>query len=571
MPTLSIDERTVTVPEGATLLVAAAQIGVTIPTLCHRPELPSLPGCMVCAVCDESAGNRLVPACATLATEGMRIRTTAPAALELRRAMLELLLSNHAADCEAPCQLACPCHFDIPAMLAHLARGDADAARGVIVSHLALPVTLGFICPAPCEKACRRGVLDAPVAICAAKRLAGTDGTARGGAAAESGRRVLIVGGGPFGLAAAWHVRQHGHACHVMEATPVPGGVLLAQTAGRLPAEALAADLARLRTAGVTFETDSRVTPAAVPALLAAYDGVVLAAGTDSLPLAEALCAGVRQELVAADRVTHQTANPKLFTGGAAMQACRMAATACAHGRRVAAELDAWLRTGRPRGGEPARFRSRAGAIPRGQLAGWRTGADGARSLPPAGGVQPATLTRAVVQAEAARCLQCACARQEDCRLRELCTGLEVRAPGLSGTHTAPTREWIAPGVALEAAKCVLCGICVRTAARLAAVEPIRKPPLAIAAGPEAPPYHSNDGGREETRLRDVRSEKCEGGFLERRSIGPAFHGRGFEMRIAPPLGRSWADVPPEILAACVAACPTGAWAGRPAPRGGVA
>ena len=132
MPTLIIDNHTLTVSEGTMILDAAQQVGILIPTLCHRPELTSLAGCMICAVREEPSG-RLLPACATPAAEGMRISTTAAEALALRRAMLELLLSNHPADCEAPCQLACPCHFDIPVMLEKLAGDDVDAALATVL------------------------------------------------------------------------------------------------------------------------------------------------------------------------------------------------------------------------------------------------------------------------------------------------------------------------------------------------------------------------------------------------------------------------------------------------------
>jgi NADH dehydrogenase/NADH:ubiquinone oxidoreductase subunit G len=131
-------------------------------------------------------------------------------------------------------------------------------------------------------------------------------------------------------------------------------------------------------------------------------------------------------------------------------------------------------------------------------------------------------LSLADVRAEAARCLHCSCAKSDTCHLRELCTAMGVVAPGLSGTHTSPTRVPLGGTVVLEAEKCVLCGICVRTAARIGA------------------------------------------------AMGPAFHGRGFEMRIGPPLGRTWADVPPAVLAACVTACPTGCLAHRDS-HGGVA
>jgi hypothetical protein len=521
MPTLSIDNRTVTVPEGTTVLDAAAQLGIAVPTLCHRPDLPSLAGCMVCAVSDETSGGRLVPACATPAAEGMRISTTAAAALDMRRAMLELLLSNHVADCEAPCQFACPCHFDIPAMLDQVSSADYDAALATVLQRLALPATLGHICPAPCEKACRRTVIDAPVAICAAKRFAGERGAFAPLEVAESGKRVVIVGAGPTGLAAAFFLRRQGHACHVIEATAQVGEALLQATAGRLPEEAHRRDVARLLASGVTFGTGRAWTPADMPRTLAGCDGLVLAAGSGSAPLATACGIPVVKGMVVADRHSFQTAVPKVFAGGAAIQSCRVAVLACAHGYAIAEQLGAWLMAGHlpPHAHEP--FRSRAGKLPPESLAGLLADVeDGARYLPAAGGRQPATLAEDDLQYEAARCLRCECCKKDSCHFRDLCTQNHAASAGLLGERTPPGRVHAQPDVVFEAAKCVLCGICVRTAARMGA------------------------------------------------ACGPAFHGRGFDMRIGPPLGRAWNDVPRDVLLACVEACPTGCLARlhEPAP-----
>lgn len=510
MPTLTIDNHPVTVSEGTSILDAAASIGVPVPTLCHRPELTSLAGCMICAVREEASG-RLLPACATPAADGMRISTTAAEALALRRAMLELLLSNHAADCEAPCQFACPCHFDIPTMLEQVSGDDDDAALATVLERLALPVTLGHICPAPCEKACRRAVIDAPVAICATKRFAGAQGRFAPAPMAETGKRITIVGAGPTGLAAAFYLRRQGHACHIVEATPGMGEALLANVKARLPAAEFEKDVARLRALGVTWTPGAPLAPADAARVLADCDGLVLAAGAASAPLAEALGITVQKGLVVADKHTHQTANPKVFAGGAAIQPCRIAVLACAHGRAMAEQLGAWLTTGHLPHKPHERFQSRAGKLPRETLAGLLADVDdGVRYLPPAGGQQPASLQAADLRYEAGRCLRCACLKKDTCHFRELCTQCHTASAGLSGERTPPGRVHAQPDIVFEAAKCVLCGICVRTAVKLGA------------------------------------------------SCGPAFHGRGFDMRIGPPIGREWSDVPRDVLLACVEACPTG-------------
>ncbi|MFZ4394035.1 MAG: 2Fe-2S iron-sulfur cluster-binding protein [Kiritimatiellia bacterium] len=512
MPTLSIDHHPLSVPDGTTILDAAATVGIAIPTLCHRPGLPSLAGCMICVVSDETSGSgRLVPACVTPVAEGMRISTTAPAALDLRRSMLELLLSNHAADCEAPCQLACPCHFDVPAMLEQVSRGDDSSALTTVLERLALPVTLGHICLAPCEKVCRRAVIDAPVAICAAKRYAGEKGLFAPAPAVETGRRVVIVGAGPTGLAAAFFLRRQGHFCHVIDAAPRIGDALLTNVGARLPPAALEKDLARLRAMGVSFAPGVWLTPADAAGMLAACDGLVLAAGAGSAALAEALGIPVQGGLVIADKHTHQTTNHKVFAGGAAIQACRMAALACAHGRSLAVQLGAWLNAGHLPHRPHERFRSRAGKLPREALAGLLADVeDGNRYLPPAGGMQPATLEADNLRYEASRCLRCECLKKDACQFRDLCTQSQAASAGLHGERTLPGRVHAQPDIVFEAAKCVLCGICVRTAIQLGA------------------------------------------------TCGPAFHGRGFDMRIGPPIGREWSDVPRDVLLACVHACPTG-------------
>ena len=520
MPTLTIDNQPVTISEGTSILDAAASVGVSIPTLCHRPDLTSMAGCMICAVRDEATGG-LLPSCATPAAEGMRISTTANEALAMRRGMLELLLSNHAADCEAPCQFACPCHFDIPEMLDQLSSDDVDSALATVLERLALPVTLGHICPAPCEKACRRAVIDAPVSICAAKRFVGEQGRFVPAPVAPTGKRVTLVGAGPTGLAAAFFLSRQGHSCHIIEATPHIGDALLAHVGARLSAAAHEQDVARLRTLGVTFALGTPLAPADAVRALTECDGLVLAAGAASAALAAALGIPVQNGLVVADKHTHQTAIPKIFAGGAAIQPCRIAVVACAHGRAISEQLGAWLNSGHLPHKPHERFLSRAGKLPRETLAGLLADVDdGARYLPAAGGVQPAALNPDDLRYESSRCLRCECLKKDTCHLRDLCTQAHAASAGLTGERTPPGRVHAHPDIVFEAAKCVLCGICVRTAVKLGA------------------------------------------------SCGPAFHGRGFDMRIGPPVGREWSDVPRDVLLACVEVCPTGCLARlhEPAP-----
>jgi NADH-quinone oxidoreductase subunit G/formate dehydrogenase alpha subunit len=96
--TLTIDGRQVTVPAGTTVLDAARQAGIFIPTLCHDPDLTPWGGCRLCVV--EIEGMRNLPAsCVTTATSGMVVHTASPAVVEARKTIIELLLANHPQDC----------------------------------------------------------------------------------------------------------------------------------------------------------------------------------------------------------------------------------------------------------------------------------------------------------------------------------------------------------------------------------------------------------------------------------------------------------------------------------------
>jgi NADPH-dependent glutamate synthase beta subunit-like oxidoreductase len=110
---------------------------------------------MVCLVKDNKT-EALVPSCAMQVTNGMDITASDQEVMIARRQALELLLSDHVGDCEAPCSLACPAGMNIPLMNRLIGEGRFTEALNVVKEDIALPYVLGYICPAPCEKACRR-------------------------------------------------------------------------------------------------------------------------------------------------------------------------------------------------------------------------------------------------------------------------------------------------------------------------------------------------------------------------------------------------------------------------------
>ena len=258
MVTLSIDGRPVSVEDGATVLAAAQRLGIRIPTLCHVPGIEPAASCFVCAVQIEGRRN-LSPACAMPVADGMVVETDTPDVRSARKISLELLLSDHAGECVAPCSARCPAGLDIPGFVYNIATGDNRRAMEVIGQRLALPSALGRICPRLCEQECRRCDLDQGLAIGALHRYAADHDRYIPPRAPATETSVAIVGAGPAGLAAAWFLLQDGHACTLFDAHPLPGGMLrYGIPAYRLPKDALDAEIGVIRELGATFRMDQR-------------------------------------------------------------------------------------------------------------------------------------------------------------------------------------------------------------------------------------------------------------------------------------------------------------------------
>ena len=160
----------VEVPPGGTLLDAARSLGIDVPTLCYLEGCQPSTSCLVCVV-RVKGRNGFVPACATMADDGMEVESESPEVHQVRKTALELLLSDHVGDCLAPCYFTCPAHMDIPLMLRQIGGENLREAIATVKEAIALPAVLGRICPGPCEKGCRRGAADGAVAVCGLKRF----------------------------------------------------------------------------------------------------------------------------------------------------------------------------------------------------------------------------------------------------------------------------------------------------------------------------------------------------------------------------------------------------------------
>lgn len=164
MVKLKINNSDLEVPENLTVLQAAELAGIKIPTLCYKEGLPHYTSCFVCIVKDKTT-NRYIPSCSALVLDGMDIYTAGEEVIQMRKKAIELLLSEHRAECEAPCRIVCPAGLNIPLMNRLIASGDFHGAVELFKSELTASGIVCETCPGYCENACRRKKIDLPVSI----------------------------------------------------------------------------------------------------------------------------------------------------------------------------------------------------------------------------------------------------------------------------------------------------------------------------------------------------------------------------------------------------------------------
>ena len=170
---ITINNKEIEVLEGDTLIEVARRAGFRVPSMCYAKEAKHKSSCMVCVV-RNSVSGQMIPSCSTYPVEGMRIETDSEEVSRLRALSLELLLSDHRADCEAPCTLVCTQGLDVERMLYLNDAGRYGEARSLLAAVFSLPAVGCDTCKAPCEIACRRGTVDKAVEIRAIiKELAG--------------------------------------------------------------------------------------------------------------------------------------------------------------------------------------------------------------------------------------------------------------------------------------------------------------------------------------------------------------------------------------------------------------
>mgnify|MGYP001814640580 FL=1 len=465
---IKIDKRELEVAEGSVVMEVIRDMGIEVPSMCYLKDTERFTSCMVCVVKDRKSG-KIVPSCSMEALEGMDIISMDDEIREARKSALELLLSEHVGDCEAPCQVTCPAHMDIPLMNRLLAAGKFHEALVAVKKDIALPSILGRICPAPCEGACRRKSVDEAVSICLLKRFAGDEDLAaevpwKPEAAKTSGKNVTIIGAGPAGLAAAYHLALKGHRCRVIDRNRMAGGSLLKEVSEEeLPAKIRQQEIEQIAALGVEFSLDSAVDQKRFSEFESSSDAVVVATGKGESGVSEWGLPMHSNGIEAAGK-TYQVGDSKVFVVGSALKPSKMAIRALGQGKEAAFSVDQFLR-GQAVQGESFLFNSRFGKLVPAEYAEYlKESMEGPRLEPDR---KEDGLSREQVMAEAARCLHCDCRDLHTCRLR-----LYSDAYGADQKRFKPetrqlcTKQAQHNEVIYEPSKCIKCGICVRLTAQ---------------------------------------------------------------------------------------------------------
>ena len=252
---LTINGKQITAPEGATILEAAKQNDIYIPTLCYDEAVEVYGACGLCVV--EAEGiPKLLRSCSAKVSEGMVINTESERVVQSRKVAMELLMSAHDGDCVAPCQLNCPAHTDCQGYVGLIANGEYESALKLIKNKIPLPASIGRVCPHPCEKACRRKNVEEPINIAQLKAFA-ADMDLKANSylpdiMVRTGKKVAIIGGGPAGLTAAYYLNIMGHSVTVYDMMDKMGGMLrYGIPQYRLPKEVLDQEIALIEKSGV--------------------------------------------------------------------------------------------------------------------------------------------------------------------------------------------------------------------------------------------------------------------------------------------------------------------------------
>lgn len=458
---LKIDHQEVEVPEGTSVMRAAQSLGIVIPSMCFlNEEFSNHPSCMVCMVKDLSS-DKLFPSCAMPALENMNIETASEEVHKARKEALELLLSDHVGDCEAPCTLTCPAGMDIPHMNRLIAEGEFSKAIKIVKEHIALPLAMGYVCPAPCENACRRKDKDAAVSICELKKFVAhfdymQDKAYFPDKQSSSGKNVAIIGAGPAGLSAGFYTLINGHNCTVYDLNNEIGGSLISETTeADLPRSEFKKEIDFLKDFGMKMKTSIKIDATNFKSLLLEnYDAIVLATGKNSK---ETIDEWFNEKFVL-NSSNYSTSIEKVFACGSIVKNNKMAIRAMAQGKECAYAVNAFL-IGKNKN-KASVFNSRFGKLKTSEIEEYMKECEPWDRVMLRKGDSSFRPGQAIKEAE--RCMRCDCRKPTSCKLRLYATEYKAERTKFNyGERNEIVKDILHDELIYEQEKCIRCNLCV--------------------------------------------------------------------------------------------------------------
>lgn len=465
---LTIDNREVEVTDGVSIYAAAKGVGIDIPIMCYKEGYEHFTSCMMCMVKDKTSGKTL-PACSARAAEGMDIETLNDEIRGFRKSTLELLLSDHLGDCEAPCQRLCAVHMDVPNLIRQVKANDLETAIVTVRRDIAIPSILERYCHAPCEKGCRRSKHDEALSIRELTRYAADWDLKREQpyvptAKPATGKKVAIIGAGATGLSAAYYLALEGHSCTVFEKADRVGGRINKEFNKDLLHDwVVEGELRILRALGITFEMGTEIDAARFEDLRQSFSAVLFAGGATDAGTLQALglpvVAGKGVIKVSAD--TSMTELPGIFATGSVIKGGQPLVKSVSSAKSAAACISQFLH-GKPMVGLPDMYNHNMGRLLDSELAIFVSGANPIPRIKP-DNLEADGFCAEDAETEATRCLHCDCRKNQDCSLRTYSDEYGASQNAFKGDERAPYVHINQnAGAVYEPGKCIKCGLCIR-------------------------------------------------------------------------------------------------------------
>jgi len=406
--------------------------------------------------------------------------------------------------------------MNIPLMNRLISRGEFGKALEIVKEEIALPFFLGYICPGPCGKVCRRKSIDNPVSVCQLKKFV---------AAADrnnnepylppkeknSDKKVAIIGSGPAGLSCAFYLEQWGHDCVIIDRQKKAGGSLLDLTEDILPVKVLEEEIEVLEKYGVKWRLNTKISAKdIINKLTEEFHAIVIATGSADLINFRDGGFRISNSGISINKDTFETSVPGIFACGSVIKQQDMAVKSVAQGKAAATSVNQFLR-GHSSAKVARMFNSKFGKLNAKEFPEYMSEAvDDDRITPGQGGLNGFTTEEAVQEAK--RCMHCDCRKPDNCKLRIYSDKYGAdRRKYLSGERKLIRKYFNHETIVYEPEKCIKCGLCI-------------------------------DIAREEKEL-----------------TGLTFVGRGFNVKVDVPFNKTLEKALTKTAGKCAEACPTGA------------